>query len=75
MLADGSRPAKSRLFVDRDTMITLAADQWRSPEIFVLINVNMIYIGLLLSGMFLLSYGQLLLGWEGGMWREFLREG
>ena len=71
MLADGSRPENSRLLVERDTTITLAADQWRSPEIFVLITVNMIYIGLLLSGMFLLSYGQLLLGWKVDMLRGF----
>jgi len=64
--ADGSRPANSTLHVERDTTVTMSAERWRSPEIFVLVHVNMIYIGILLSGMFLLSYGQLLIGWEGG---------
>jgi hypothetical protein len=65
LLADGSRPANTQLVVEHDTTLTIAADRWRHPEIFILITVNMIYIGILLSGMFLISYGQLLLGWDG----------
>ena len=70
--ADGSRPVRPTLRVAQDTTVTYAAERWRSPAVFVLVAVNMIYIGILLSGMFLLSYGQLLLGWEGSYFEGLL---
>jgi len=65
LLADGSRPHNMVLHVSRDTTVTAIAERWRFPEVFVLVDVNLIYIGILLSGMFLITYGQLLLGWDG----------
>jgi hypothetical protein len=63
-LADGTIPANYNLVVLNDTTILLEADAWDTPPFKVFNSIFLIYIAILVVGMFLIAYGQFILGWE-----------
>lgn len=61
---DGSTPEDFVLNVNRDTTIIINAEKWAAPQLPVTSLIMLIYIGIAITGMFLLTYGQFILSWE-----------
>ncbi len=68
---DSLKPDTQTLTVIRDTTVIYADPQWKIPQRSVFTDVMMIYMGILLTGILLLFYGQFMLAWESGYF-EFL---
>lgn len=62
--SDGSIPANSVLNVRGDTTVVVNAEKWGVPQMPVTSLIMLIYIGIAITGMFLLTYGQFILSWE-----------
>jgi hypothetical protein len=63
-LADGKEPDVRTLIVQNDTTVVLAHPRWKLPELSVIVNSMIIYMGLLMTGLLILSYGQFMFSWE-----------
>ncbi len=71
---DGSRPPNSTLSVNKDTTVTTLVTGWRVPQRSAIAGINLIYIGLLLTGMLMLVYGQFILSWESNYFDALLSQ-
>ncbi|MCI0515192.1 DUF5687 family protein [candidate division KSB1 bacterium] len=63
-LADGKEPDVRTLTVQNDTTVVLAHPRWKSPAPSVMVNIMILYMGLLMTGLLILSYGQFIFSWE-----------
>ena len=52
------------LTVRNDTTLTVQVAGFQKPRRHVIMDINLMYFGLMLTGMFLLAYGQFVFGWE-----------
>ncbi|HKJ70094.1 MAG TPA: DUF5687 family protein, partial [bacterium] len=52
------------LTVRNDTTLTVHVAGFQKPRRHVIMDINIMYFGLMLTGMFLLAYGQFVFGWE-----------
>ena len=60
----GDNLAVSTLTVENDTTVIAHLAGFKNPRRHILMDVNLMYFGLMLTGMFLLAYGQFVFGWE-----------
>lgn len=62
---DGDEPESWEQPAKEDgQVIELSAERWTDPQRPLVVDINLIYIGLMMSGMMMLAYGQMLIGWE-----------
>jgi hypothetical protein len=59
-------PANLVLQVAGDTTVNISVPRWKTPGGMDLQDLMLVYIGIFLTGVLIFSYGQFLLGWEGG---------
>jgi|GEM_PF-570660 len=60
----GDIPAEYALTVQNDTTVVSHAVRWDVPRRPFILDFNLIYFGLLMTGMFMLAYGQFIFSWE-----------
>lgn len=80
--ADGKTPDIQTLNVEKDTTLIYAHPQWKTPRRPLMVEVMIIYIGILATGFFMLVYGQFIFSWESSYfdlllsrplnWRQYL---
>lgn len=63
---DGSIPEDSFLLVKNDTTVAVSAVMWKDPGEKIFPNIMIVYIGILIIGILMLSYGQFMFSWESG---------
>jgi hypothetical protein len=63
-IGDGSEPPIYNMTVVSDTTIARAAIVWKTPELPLMVEVNLVYFGLMLTGMMMFVYGQFFLAWD-----------
>ncbi len=61
---DGSAPKENVLNVTGDTTLIINAASWSTPKEDVFSLIMLIYFGIIITGIFLLTYGQFVLSWE-----------
>lgn len=71
-LADGTIPEDYELVVKNDTTVVLHAEAWDTPPFRTFSAIFLIYMGILIVGMFLIAYGQFILGWESSYFDSIL---
>jgi hypothetical protein len=71
-LTDGTIPGDYDLVVLNDTTVVLEADAWDTPPFRTFSSIFLIYMGILVVGMFLIAYGQFMLGWESSYFDSIL---
>lgn len=80
--ADGKTPDVQTLEVANDTTLIYALPHWKTPRRPIMVDVMIIYMGLLATGFFMLVYGQFIFSWESNYfdwlisrplnWRQYL---
>jgi hypothetical protein len=71
-LADETIPEDYDLVVLNDTTVVLEADAWDTPPFRTFSSIFLIYMGIIVVGMFLIAYGQFMLGWESSYFDSIL---
>ncbi len=61
---DGSLPKNLEVKITGDTTIVINVAKWKQPAFPLLRLILFIYIGIAITGMFLITYGQYILSWE-----------
>ncbi|UCF37488.1 MAG: hypothetical protein JSU96_01040, partial [Acidobacteriota bacterium] len=61
---EGEIPAAFRLTPTQDQLFEVEAPGWGPPEQHLIVQFNLIYVGILITGAMLLMYGQFILAWE-----------
>lgn len=70
---EGEEPESWEQPVTHDgQVIELLAERWTDPRRPLVVDINLIYIGLMMSGMMMLAYGQMLIGWESSFFDTIL---
>lgn len=72
VLVDGTIPENYELVVTSDTTIVLEAEAWDTPSFRAFSFIFLLYMGILIVGIFLISYGQFMLGWESSYFDSIL---
>jgi hypothetical protein len=72
LLADGTTPADYELVISNDTTVVLTADAWDTPPFKTFSSIFLIYMGIIIVGIFLISYGQFIFGWESSYFDSIL---
>lgn len=70
----GTEKEPTELFVKVTTDTTIAIDvpSWTVPTRPAILDFNLLYWGILLTGLFILSYGQFILCWEGNYFQTLI---
>ncbi len=63
-VGDGSKPPVYTMTVRSDTTVVRSAIVWKTPEIPLLVMINLLYWGLLITGIVMFAYGQFFLSWD-----------
>jgi hypothetical protein len=61
---DGSVPEDFQLTISRAGTVEISADSWMIPRRDFIVEFNLIYLGIAMTGMIMFIYGQLILGWD-----------
>ena len=61
---DGKTPDVQTLSVESDTIVVLADPNWKTPRRPIFFDIFLIYMGLLFTGILMLTYGQFMISWE-----------
>ena len=62
--AQGSDSPVQSLVVRSDTVVSRASVSWKTPELPVAVQINLLYWGLIMTGIFMFVYGQFFLALE-----------
>lgn len=65
---DGQAPVNYYLKVNNDTTLVHHVTRWKIPTRSFIIDFNLIYFGMMITGILMLVYGQFMLAWESGYW-------
>ncbi len=72
LMDDGQTPLESVFKVESDTTIAINVPGWTIPQRPAVLDFNLLYWGILLTGLFILSYGQFILCWEGNYFQTLI---
>ncbi|TFH01313.1 MAG: hypothetical protein E4H13_05225, partial [Calditrichales bacterium] len=61
---DSIKPDVQTMTVINDTTVVLAHPNWKIPRRDMVIDMMLIYLGILFTGMLMISYGQFMFTWE-----------
>ena len=65
LYADGEIPDAFETVIRQDTTINIHVNSWNTGEMSSILSLFVMYASIYFSGLILMGYGQLLLGWEG----------
>jgi hypothetical protein len=63
-VGDGTGPPTYTMSVLADTSVVRSAITWKTPADHLFIVINLLYWGLLMTGLLMFAYGQFFLAWE-----------
>jgi Family of unknown function (DUF5687)/Starch binding domain len=63
-VGDGSKPPTYTMSVRGDTTVVRSAIAWKTPDDHLFITINLLYWGLLITGILMFAYGQFFLAWD-----------